>query len=737
MFAGRLSAADMQPTIFDDLVDPVPADGLVDYYVELTNNSPNAASGVSLVVTLPDEFAYVSNVNNPECSPSGDLIGGTVTCSYAGFAGNTKQDISITLRAASSTGVYSGSASVSSSGTDENPGNDTETIYTTVTESADINLTKTAIPDTVSAGGIVTFRFDVENAGPYTASGLTLSDALPSGLSWYDDNAVPAADDDASWNCSHSGGDVTCSGPSMAVGESSTFYFRARVTSASTGDITNAATISSSLPDPLSDNNTDTGTIIVRAGTDMRIDKRVLTSPVIANSPVTFALDVYNDGPMSAENVSIEDTLPSGYTDINTSASGWVCSVNGLTVTCARDTSMASGESDTILISAIVPDTADTVIHQNSATVSTTTEDAVSQNDSDTENYPVYPDQADLSLSKVKSPAPIAVGDRATSVIRVRNNGPRDADPVHVTDHLSDNETYHSFNGTDWNCTHSGANGDGTGGLVTCSYASVLAMNESASRLDILTTATHEGDMNNTACTGGSGGSAEPGTEDKNANNDCAVANVIATGIGNICDLDVNKTTSDSLIDENETSFTYNIAVRNDGPDTALSVDLRDDIPQYVSAYQSRPATLISVSPDEGNCSVSNALVTCQLGDIAVNETVNVAITVQRPMRDGTLTNTASAYSTLTGDSNRANNESSVDVTVEPVAEIEMVEKQVAYLGYPDPILAGTEATYTLQIRNNGPSVAENVNVSDLLEGELFTFISASAQMVHAAITMD
>jgi len=68
--------------------------------------------------------------------------------------------------------------------------------------------------------------------------------------------------------------------------------------------------------------------------------------------------------------------------------------------------------------------------------------DPISENNTDTVTYDVYPDNADLSLTKTKSPAPIAVGDMATSVITVGNNGPRDATPVQVVDVLSDYETY-------------------------------------------------------------------------------------------------------------------------------------------------------------------------------------------------------------------------------------------------------------------------------------------------------
>ncbi len=732
LFGGQVFAADMQPVTFTDSRDPAPSNGFVDYVVELKNNVPDAAVDAELNVSIPNGFTFVS-IDNGNCNytgntPSGGATTDRVACAFAAFPGSTSVDINITLRApivATST-VFTSTATVTSN-VEVNTANDSEIVKTTVVKGADLNLAKTSIPNPVIAGGIVTYRFDVVNNGPHEATSLILTDTLPSGLTFAADNASPSADDDAQWNCSAAGQNVTCVGGDLAVAATSTFYFRAQVTSF-TGDIANAATVTSDTLEVNPDDNTDTDVLIVLPGTDMSIVKNVVTNPVIAEQNVTFTLTVTNNGPVAAADVNITDILPAGYTNVIASTAGWTCDVSSNpTITCTRDTTpMGVGVSETITITAQAPNVANIVTHQNSAVVATATEDPITSNDTDTVTYDVNPDQADLSLSKTKSPTPIAVGDTAASVITVRNRGPRPATPVQVVDVLSSNETYNTHNGSNWSCTHSGANGDGTGGSVTCDYALTLAVNGTASALNILTDAMHEGTLENTACTGGSGGSVEPDIEDKNTANDCAAASVSSTdplGIG-IADIRVIKVTDDDTIASNENNFTYTISVKNIDGNTSQAVEFRDTIPQYVSALNGRPATTLSVTTDKpsASCLQTAALVVCQLGDMALNDEVNVTITVARPMADGLRTNTASAYSPITGDPDRSNNEETADVNVLPVADIELQSKLVT----PTSVKAGTEATYTIQVRNNGPSTARDIDVTDVFSGKPFTFISAN-----------
>lgn len=729
------AAADIQPTSFLDNIDPVPARGEVTYSVVVkSNDQANPVTNAVLEIPLPAGFTFVS-VSDAGCSYSGSTpsVGGSdkISCGWATIT--SQKNVDFHVLAPDTTGIYTLTATTSAD-VDSNPGNNSEIVTTQVVTSADLQLTsKTGTPNPVPGGGIVTYTFTVTNNGPYLASALTLTDVLPPGLTFVADNADPTADQDSAWSCSAAGQTVTCTAASLANAATSIFHLRVRATSATTGDITNAASVSATTADPEPDNNTATHDLTIIDGTDMAIAKSVATSPVIGGQTVQFNLTAANNGPMTAANVKVVDTLPTGYTSVSMITplpSGWTCGVDDINypvdppvVVCTASAGITAGTIANFVIEATPPVVTDSVTHQNSAQVSTDTTDPISSNDNVTVNYTVNPDIADLSITKSKGPNPVAQGSNITSTIVVHNNGPRPADPVEVVDALSSGETYVSFSGTNWSCSHDGTN---PGGNVTCTYSAVpLANGADTSALTITTNATDAGTLTNTACTGGSGGSAIPGYGDSNTGNNCTGAGVTSTT--NRADLSVVKTTSDADLAPGENSFTYTVTVHNHGPHTAEAVDFRDTIPQWVTAGTgSRPATGLTATPSHGSCTVTNALVQCNLGDLTNGTTVTVDITVTRPMQDGTLTNTASAYSTLTGDHNRDNNEDSVDVTVQPVTDIEVTDKSVTYSETPNPILAGTIATYTIQVRNNGPSTAETVALADVFSGEAFDFIDAS-----------
>jgi len=97
---------------------------------------------------------------------------------------------------------------------------------------ADLSVTQTDDPDPVSVGGTVTYTLSVENAGPYDAAGVVVTDLLPAGAGF-----LGAAGAD----CTHLGGLVTCDIGGLAVGEGATITIEAQVSQA--GELTNTAQV--------------------------------------------------------------------------------------------------------------------------------------------------------------------------------------------------------------------------------------------------------------------------------------------------------------------------------------------------------------------------------------------------------------------------------------------------------------------------------------------------------------
>jgi uncharacterized repeat protein (TIGR01451 family) len=127
--------------------------------------------------------------------------------------------------------------------------------------------------------------------------------------------------------------------------------------------------------------------------------------------------------------------------------------------------------------------------------------------------------------------------------------------------------------------------------------------------------------------------------------------------------VDINERLIDLVIVKEASSPTplngtvnYTLTVTNKGPDTATNVQLADPAPAGIT-YQ-------SANPSQGTCSVTAALVTCSLGNIAPGQTVTIAIT-GKATTVGSHTNTATVTGSGGRETNPADNVDSA-VTVVP-----------------------------------------------------------------------
>lgn len=116
---------------------------------------------------------------------------------------------------------------------------------------ADLAVEKTATPDTVFVGSNVTFTITVTNTGPMDAPGVTLKDTLPAGLQHVSAEASQGT-------VSESGGVITALLGDLARSESgapvsATVTVVARA--ATPGAAANTASVSSSILDPISEND--------------------------------------------------------------------------------------------------------------------------------------------------------------------------------------------------------------------------------------------------------------------------------------------------------------------------------------------------------------------------------------------------------------------------------------------------------------------------------------------------
>ena len=704
------SSAQADPIVkllnFQDSPDPVAATNPLTYHLQVSNTSfGTAAAGVTLTVPIPAGATFVS-ASDAACTYTAP----NVVCSFGTVPANTDKFVDLTLQVTAAGGSTLNSTAVASSTTaGEIDSSATQT--TSVTVGADLQLTMSASPNPVSAGGQVTYALTATNLGPDTSSSLSISDTLPPNVSY-----VSASG--AGWSCSAAGSAVTCNrSGTLANGANSVLNIVAKVTSSINGTITNSATLSAATPDGIPNNNTATASVNVVAGADISVTKTVSPNPVIASGATTFTLSPRNaSGPDAATNVVLTDTLPGGFTGISATGTNWSCSVSALSVTCTR-ASLPVGATDNVVINATAPNNsvvpAGGMSSSNTASITSNTSDPAGANNTGTVNFTMQRDGADMSISKTKSPNPVAQGSAVTSILTARNNGPRAltaGSTITITDTLPAGEDYSgpaSFSNNGWSCSFASP-------VFTCTRTGALAINTNAPTLTLTTTATGAtSSLTNQGCVALSGGIADP-----NNGNDCSAASVNSTAAR--ADLRIVKTQSLAAVASSDNTQTYQLTISNEGPDDSANVVVSDTIPMRTALAG---GTLIGATAaagskgSTGSCSVSGATVTCNYANLLFHsgapadsaETAVITITVQRPMADGSFTNTAAINSTSVGDPDRSNNSSSVNTTVAPVADVTVQSKTVT----PSPVRAGVDATYVITFKNNGPSTAANVVLSD------------------------
>ncbi|MFO0839479.1 MAG: DUF11 domain-containing protein [Phycisphaerae bacterium] len=169
-------------------------------------------------------------------------------------------------------------------------------------------ITVSDTPDpVVPPGGNITYTITVTNTGPDPATGVAVSDTLPGNVNFV--SVTPPG--------SHAAGVISANIGDMAASASVSFDVVVQTTGA--GTVSNTATVSSTSTDPVSGNNTATATTTVR---DFQADLALsATAPAAcAVGPggiATFGVTVTNNGPETANNVVLIDSLPFNATFIS------------------------------------------------------------------------------------------------------------------------------------------------------------------------------------------------------------------------------------------------------------------------------------------------------------------------------------------------------------------------------------------------------------------------------------
>ncbi|MFW5943336.1 MAG: TadE/TadG family type IV pilus assembly protein, partial [Chloroflexota bacterium] len=428
----------------------------------------------------------------------------------------------------------------------------------------------------------------------------------------------------------------------------------------------------------------------------LEITKSASESEVELDETFSYEIEVRNTGGGPATNVELTDVLPD---EVGYESGGNDCTTpsteTGGTLTCSLG-ELASGASETITF---VVQAVEVGLATNNAAV---TSDEVGPVDASASTVIIDPASADLDIRKTVPSTQMTVGQEFDYEIRVRNLGPSEATDVVVTDALPDELEYVDATTTAGECEY-----DDGSHTLTCTNPGPFAANGPHMVITLSVVAAEAGPVSNTA-------SVEAFEPDPVDNNNSSTATIF---VDPVADMSIVKTVEPVEVGVRE-FMTYTLSITNNGPEPASNVTVIDDLPDGVG--------LVSISTPVGTCEQqpnTSAEILCLLGTLEADVTVNIEIVAIPTVGVTNVTNTATVGADEL-DPEQGNNSSSVNVFVEPRADLSITK-----IASESRVHVDDDFVYTLQVTNSPDSFtdAPNVTVSDQLDTERVTFVSAIA----------
>ena len=689
-------------------VDP---GGTTTYTIVVSNNGPSNVTGATVADILPaaitsDTFTAVGSggASGFTASGSGNIndtvnlpVGGTITYTlHANIASSATGTLVNTATVTAPTGV-----------TDPNPGNNTATDTDTLTPQVTLAVVKTDGSLTYTPGGIATYTVTITDTGASDAANVTLSDALPPGVT-LTANVTCVANGSANCgtvNGSIGGTSLGTTGATLSAGMGNSLVFTVPVAFAS--DMT---------ADPLV--NTATATDVASGATASGTDSDTLASQVtlavaktdgsLTYTPggtATYTVTVTHGGLSDATDVTVSDALPPGVTlsadascVANGNAScGTLTGLAGQTSFGATGAQIAAGAGNSLVFTVPVAFdatmTADPL--DNTATATDLPSGATgSGTDSDARSP-----QVSLSVNKTDGSATYTPGGTATYTITVIDNGLTDALNVSVADSLPAGVTLTA----DVTCVATGSGAScgtvaGTTGQTSFSATGATIGPDGSSSLVFTVPVAFDADL----------------LDDPLVN--AATANDLASGAtGSGSDSDTRAASADLAITKTDGvasvmpggTTTYTIVVSNNGPSDVTGATVTDFLPPVITSD-----TFTAVS--SGGASGFTASGSGNIDD-TVNLPLGSTITYTLiasidPSATGTLVNTATVTVPQGVTDPDPSNNSATDT--DSISAL-LADLAITKTDGVTSVSPGATTTYTIVVTNAGPAAGDGAVFTD------------------------
>jgi uncharacterized repeat protein (TIGR01451 family) len=615
-------------------------------------------AGITLVSATPSQGTYSGGIWTVGSLASGSsatmVVVGTVTAAGFPSSPTPSETNTATITAVSQTDVNT----VKSASVTVNP------------QEVDLTIAKTVSNSTPNVGTNDTFTVTLSNlAGYSTATGVTVTDVLPTGITLVSDTPSQGTYSSGVWNVGSlaAGSTVTL----VVVGDVTTF-----------GTLTNTATITAvSQPDvnPI----TSASVSVNSQEVDLTIAKTVSNSTPNVGTNDTFTVTLSNlAGYSTATGITVSDVLPSGITFVSATPSQGTYSSGIWTVG-----SLASGSSATM----VVVGTATAAGFPSSPTPSetnTATITAVTQTDVNTvksASATISPQEVDLTITKTVTTSKPTCGTNDTFTVTLSNaTGYSTATGITVTDVLptgitlvSDTPSQGTYSSGVWN----------VGSLAAGATVTLVVVGD----------VTTMGTLTNTATI--------TAVNQPDVNPVVSASVTVNPATSPDVDLTIVKTVSNSTPNVG-TNDTFTVTLSNaTGYTNATGISVTDKLPTGI--------TFVSDTPSQGTYTSSTgvwAVGSLAAGSTATLVVVGTATAAGFPCSPTpSETNTATITAVTQTDANTVKSSS---VTIYP-QEVDLTIAKTVSNSTPN---VGTNDTFTVTLSNlAGYSTATGLTVTDVL----------------------
>jgi uncharacterized repeat protein (TIGR01451 family) len=549
----------------------VSAGDVIGFTITVTSGGPGTAKGVQVSDTLPTDAGTSWSIDGGTAQAQCGILAGVLSCTLGDLASGQVRTVHITSPTTKAT-VADSPVVNTAVVTTTNDGTDTDTDQVVVL-GASIDIQKIADAASVSAGDPIGFTITVTSGGPGDAKDVHVSDPLPTdaGTSWSIDGGTGAG------QCQILAGSLTCDFGTLAKDATRTIHISSPTTKATVADspVINTAHVTTS--NDGSDDDTDQ---VAVKGPDIVVEKNADNSPISAGDKAGFTITVSNAGDGVARDVTLTDTLPGGIA-WTTQAAG--CVITSGVLTCSFG-DLEPGASVDVKVSGET-DVADCGTIRNTASAGSANEPD-DRLDNNVDSASIIVNCPAVAITKTPVDPEVNATDQIAFDIAVTNTGDGDAFNVTVNDPLPTDA------GLSWtiDAAHSDAGWSIQGGALQYGPATLAAKASVTVRIVSPTTPATCPSVHNEAFLTYTGGT---GHDTGDIAVDCP-------------DVVITKTADNSPILAGQTA-SFTISAWNQGEGTAYDVVISDELPAGVDWQVS----------DTEACSISEGVLTCQVGDLA------------------------------------------------------------------------------------------------------------------------